>query len=121
MVSAMTATIPTSPDQLFAHLEGLCHTYLEPSVDVALAVDVTVNAKMRRPGVCGATETLLVHKDAVATHLRPVVDALLARGCEIRGDEQWCAVRTCGLSEVGSALDQKSAIAVGGSLMQAAQ
>jgi len=72
---------------VFAHLEGLCHTYIEPSVDVRLAVDVTVNAKMRRPGVCGATETLLVHKDAVATHLKPVIEALLAKGCEIRGDE----------------------------------
>ena len=72
---------------VFAHLEGLCHTYIEPSVDVRLAVDVTVNAKMRRPGVCGATETLLVHKDAVATHLRPVIDALIVKGCEIRGDE----------------------------------
>ncbi len=72
---------------VFAHLEGLCHTYIEPSVDVQLAVQVTVNAKMRRPGVCGATETLLVHKDAVATHLKPVLDALIAKGCEIRGDD----------------------------------
>ena len=72
---------------VFAHLEGLCHTYIEPSVDIGLAVDVAVNAKMRRPGVCGATETLLVHKDAVATHLRPVIDALITKGCEIRGDE----------------------------------
>ncbi len=71
---------------VFAHLEGLCHTYIEPSADLAMAVEVTVNAKMRRPGVCGATETLLVHKDAVATHMRPVIDALIARGCEIRGD-----------------------------------
>jgi len=72
---------------VFAHLEGLCHTYIEPSVDVDLAISVTVNAKMRRTGICGATETLLVHKDAVATHLRPVVDALIAKGCEIRGDD----------------------------------
>jgi glutamate-5-semialdehyde dehydrogenase len=47
---------------------------------------VTLNAKMRRTGVCGATETLLVHKDVVATHLGPVIDALVAKGCEIRGD-----------------------------------
>jgi glutamate-5-semialdehyde dehydrogenase len=71
---------------VFAHLEGLCHTYIEPSAGLAMAINVTVNAKMRRPGVCGATETLLVHKDAVKTHLKPVIDALLARGCEIRGD-----------------------------------
>jgi glutamate-5-semialdehyde dehydrogenase len=72
---------------VFAHLEGICHTYIEPSADLTLAIDVTVNAKMRRPGVCGATETLLVHREAVATHLRPVIDALIARGCEIRGDD----------------------------------
>ena len=71
---------------VFAHLEGLCHTFIDASADLRMAVDVTVNAKMRRTGVCGATETLLVHKDVVATHLRPVVDALIAKGCEIRGD-----------------------------------
>ena len=52
-----------------------------------MAVDVTLNAKMRRTGVCGATETLLVHRDVVDTHLKPVIDALVAEGCEIRGDE----------------------------------
>lgn len=72
---------------VFAHLEGLCHTFIDASADLRMAVDVTVNAKMRRTGVCGATETLLVHKDVVATHLRPVVDALTAKGCEIRGDD----------------------------------
>ncbi|MEP7239939.1 MAG: glutamate-5-semialdehyde dehydrogenase [Devosia sp.] len=72
---------------VFAHLEGLCHTYIEPSAGLTMAINVTVNAKMRRPGVCGATETLLIHKDAVPTHLKPVLDALAARGCEIRGDD----------------------------------
>jgi glutamate-5-semialdehyde dehydrogenase len=71
---------------VFAHLEGLCHTFIDASADLTMAIEVTVNAKMRRTGVCGATETLLVHKDVVATHLKPVVDALMARGCEIRGD-----------------------------------
>ncbi|HWA18928.1 MAG TPA: glutamate-5-semialdehyde dehydrogenase [Devosia sp.] len=71
---------------VFAHLEGLCTTYVEPSVSVDLAVSVTVNAKMRRTGICGATETLLIHKDAVATHLKPIIDALIAKGCEIRAD-----------------------------------
>jgi glutamate-5-semialdehyde dehydrogenase len=52
-----------------------------------MAVSVTLNAKMRRPGVCGATETLLVHRDVVDTHLRPVIAALQQKGCEIRGDE----------------------------------
>ena len=72
---------------VFAHLEGLCHTFIDRSARLDMAVEVTLNAKMRRTGVCGATETLLVHKDVVTTHLGPVVDALVAKGCEIRGDE----------------------------------
>jgi len=71
---------------VFAHLEGLCHTYIDKSADLAMAVEVTLNAKMRRTGICGATETLLIHRDAVDTHLKPVIAALIARGCEIRGD-----------------------------------
>jgi glutamate-5-semialdehyde dehydrogenase len=71
---------------VFAHLEGLCHTYVDKSARLDMAVSVTVNAKMRRTGICGATETLLVHREAVATHLKPVIEALIAKGCEIRGD-----------------------------------
>lgn len=71
---------------VFAHLEGICHTYIDASADLQMAVDVTLNAKMRRTGICGATETLLVHRDVVATHLKPVIAALVAKGCEIRGD-----------------------------------
>jgi glutamate-5-semialdehyde dehydrogenase len=72
---------------VFAHLEGNCHTYVDKTASLVMAINVTVNAKMRRTGVCGATETLLLHKDVVATHLKPILDALVARGCEIRGDE----------------------------------
>jgi glutamate-5-semialdehyde dehydrogenase len=72
---------------VFAHLEGICHTFIDKSASLVMAINVTVNAKMRRTGVCGATETLLVHKDVVGTHLKPVLDALVARNCEIRGDE----------------------------------
>ena len=72
---------------VFAHLEGLCHTYIDKSAGLTMAINVTVNAKMRRTGISGATETLLIHKDVVATHLKPVLDALAARNCEIRGDE----------------------------------
>jgi glutamate-5-semialdehyde dehydrogenase len=72
---------------VFAHLEGLCHTFIDKSAKLDMAVEVTLNAKMRRTGVCGATETLLVHRDVVATHLRPVIEALQEKGCEIRGDE----------------------------------
>lgn len=71
---------------VFAHLEGICHTYIDKSAELQMAVDVTLNAKMRRTGICGATETLLVHRDVVATHLKPVIAALVAKGCEIRGD-----------------------------------
>lgn len=72
---------------VFAHLEGNCHTYIDKSAELVMSINVTVNAKLRRTGICGATETLLIHKDMVATHLKPVLDALMARGCEIRGDE----------------------------------
>jgi len=71
---------------VFAHLEGLCHTFIDKSAELDMAVSVTLNAKMRRTGVCGATETLLVHRDVVDTHLEPVIAALKAKGCEIRGD-----------------------------------
>jgi len=72
---------------VFAHLEGLVHVYIDSSADLEKAVSVTLNAKMRRTGICGAAETLLVHKDVAATHLQPIIEALVAKGCEIRGDE----------------------------------
>ena len=71
---------------VFAHLEGLVHVYIDKSADLEKAISVTLNAKMRRTGICGAAETLLVHKDVVGTHLNPILDALVAKGCEIRGD-----------------------------------
>ncbi len=71
---------------VFAHLEGIVHIYIDKSADLEKAVSVTLNAKMRRTGVCGAAETLLLHRDVVATHLNPILDALMAKGCEIRGD-----------------------------------
>jgi len=72
---------------VIGHLEGICHVYLHTGADPAMARDVVLNAKMRRTGICGAAETLLVDK-AVADTLLPVVaDALLEAGCEIRGDE----------------------------------
>lgn len=73
---------------VFAHLEGLCHTYLDASADPQMAVDVTVNAKMRRTGVCGATETLLIHESLLPHVGTSVISALIDRGCEIRGDER---------------------------------
>jgi len=71
---------------VFAHLEGLCHVYVDKSADLQMAIDIVVNAKMRRTGICGAAETLLIDKAAADTHLRPLVDALQAAQCELRGD-----------------------------------
>jgi len=70
---------------VIAHLDGLCHTYVDGTADLAMARQVTLNAKMRRTGVCGATETLLVDRRCAATHLKPILDDLTATGCEIRG------------------------------------
>jgi glutamate-5-semialdehyde dehydrogenase len=71
---------------VFAHLEGICHTYVDKSADLAMAKAIVVNAKMRRTGVCGATETLLVDANAPAGHLPALVAALIEAGCEVRGD-----------------------------------
>ena len=71
---------------VFAHLEGLCHTYVDRDADLDMAVNVVLNAKMRRTGVCGATETLLVDSGAPANVLPTLVKALLDDGCEVRGD-----------------------------------
>ena len=69
---------------VFAHLEGLCHIYVDASADLEMATRIVVNAKMRRTGICGAAETLLVDSAAVGTHLIPLLEALLAAGCEVR-------------------------------------
>jgi glutamate-5-semialdehyde dehydrogenase len=69
---------------VFAHLEGLCHIYVDASADLDMAVNIVVNAKMRRTGICGAAETLLVDRAAAFTHLKPILSALSAAGCEIR-------------------------------------
>jgi len=71
---------------VFAHLEGLCHTYIDRDADAAMAKAIVLNAKMRRTSVCGATETLLVDKSVMKTHLPAILEALTAAGCEIRGD-----------------------------------
>ncbi|MBT3989177.1 MAG: glutamate-5-semialdehyde dehydrogenase [Rhodospirillaceae bacterium] len=73
---------------VFAHLEGICHTYVNADSSPEMAKDIVVNAKMRRTGICGATETLLIDRDAVKTHLPPILDALNQAGCEIRGDDE---------------------------------
>jgi glutamate-5-semialdehyde dehydrogenase len=71
---------------VIAHLEGLCHTYVHAAADVETARKIVFNAKMRRPGVCGATETLLIDRACAVTHLPPILHDLFKAGCEIRGD-----------------------------------
>ncbi len=71
---------------LFKHLEGLCHTYVDGAADPAKARAIVLNAKMRRTGICGATETLLVDRAKFRELLPPILDDLLAAGCEVRGD-----------------------------------
>lgn len=77
---------------VFAHLEGLCHIYVDASADLEMAKRIVLNAKMRRTGICGAAETLLIDRKAAATHLRPVLDELAKAGCVIRGDADVCAL-----------------------------
>ena len=72
---------------VFAHLEGICHTYIDRAADLAIALPVVVNAKMRRTGVCGATECVLVDKGCDPAVLPAIVKSLLDAGCEVRGDE----------------------------------
>jgi glutamate-5-semialdehyde dehydrogenase len=73
---------------VFAHLEGLCHVYVDRSAKLDMAIPLIVNAKMRRTGICGAAETLLVDRAVADTHLTPVLDALAEAGCEIRADAE---------------------------------
>ncbi len=73
---------------VFAHLEGVCHVYVHAPADLAMAKKIVLNAKMRRTGVCGAAETLLVDRKAAPTHLAPLVDMLIEAGCEVRGDAE---------------------------------
>ncbi len=77
---------------VFAHLDGNCHVYVDGTADLAMAQAIVLNSKMRRTGVCGAAETLLVDRAAVATHLAPLVRMLIEAGCEVRGDRDTQAI-----------------------------
>jgi len=72
---------------VFAHLEGVCHVFIDRSAALDMAKKIVLNAKMRRTGVCGAAETLLVDRGCAPTHLKPLIEMLIAAGCEIRGDK----------------------------------
>jgi len=71
---------------VIGHLEGNCHVYVDQDADLPMARSIVLNAKLRRTGVCGAAETLLVDRKCVDTHLAPIVRALLEAGCQVRGD-----------------------------------
>jgi glutamate-5-semialdehyde dehydrogenase len=73
---------------VLAHLEGICHTYVHAQADLAKARALVLNAKMRRTGICGATETLLIDHSILSSHLVPILDDLAQAGCEIRGDKE---------------------------------
>jgi glutamate-5-semialdehyde dehydrogenase len=77
---------------VFAHLEGVCHVYVDKAASLEMAKKIVLNAKMRRTGVCGAAETLLVDRAAAAKFLKPLVEMLIDAGCEIRGDKATLAV-----------------------------
>ncbi len=77
---------------VFAHLEGICHVYVDKAADLDMARTIVLNAKMRRTGVCGSAETLLVDEADAARLLQPLVKALLDAGCEVRGDAATRAV-----------------------------
>ena len=69
------------------HLDGICHTYIHKSAKKGLCRDVTINAKMRRPGICGATETILVDKEILSSHLPEILNLFKDMNCEVRGDK----------------------------------
>jgi glutamate-5-semialdehyde dehydrogenase len=71
---------------VFAHLDGNCHVYVDGAAKLDMAKTIVLNAKMRRTGVCGAAETLLVDRACAGTYLAPLITMLLDAGCEVRGD-----------------------------------
>ncbi|HKR15913.1 glutamate-5-semialdehyde dehydrogenase [Rhizorhapis sp.] len=77
---------------VLAHLDGICHTFVHRTADAAMARQITLNAKMRRTGICGAMETLLIDKDFADP--APIISSLIDAGCEVRGDEGICALDT---------------------------
>ena len=85
--SLIERVIADSKVPVIKHLEGICHTYVDGDANLEMARKIVLNAKMRRTGVCGATETLLIDSRAVASHLKPIIADLIAAGCEVRGDE----------------------------------
>lgn len=76
---------------VIGHLEGVCHVYVHESAGIKMARDIVLNAKMRRTGICGAAETLLIDTACIESHLPVICDALIDAGCELRGDAKICS------------------------------
>jgi glutamate-5-semialdehyde dehydrogenase len=72
---------------VFSHLEGICHVYVDKSADLDMAKAIVLNAKMRRTGVCGSAETILIDKSGAERLLKPIIRLLADAGCEVRGDQ----------------------------------
>ncbi len=72
---------------VLSHLDGLCHTYIDKEANKEMSLNIVMNAKMRRTGICGATETLLCHKEIIDSILPDIVKNLINQGCEVRGDQ----------------------------------
>ena len=85
--SLIERVINDSKVHVIRHLDGICHTYIHKSSIANLSKEVAVNAKMRRPGICGATETILIDKEILSTHLPDIIKSLTEMDCEVRGDK----------------------------------
>ena len=85
--SLIERVINESKVHVIRHLDGICHTYIHKSSIANLSKEVAVNAKMRRPGICGATETILIDKEVLSTHLPDIIKSLTDMDCEVRGDK----------------------------------
>ena len=85
--SLIDRVINDSKVHVIRHLDGICHTYIHKSSIANLSKEVAVNAKMRRPGICGATETILIDKEILSTHLPDIIKSLTEMNCEVRGDK----------------------------------
>ena len=73
---------------VFSHLEGICHVYVDKGADPAMAQRIVLNAKMRRTGICGSAETILIDRAGAAANLKPIISTLIDAGCEVRGDAE---------------------------------
>jgi glutamate-5-semialdehyde dehydrogenase len=73
---------------VFSHLEGICHVYVDRAADTEMARNIVLNAKMRRTGICGSAETILIDRAGADRNLQPIIRTLIDAGCEVRGDAE---------------------------------